>query len=91
MLHRLDSVIAYHPRITRRLGAERAPLGAATGARTSPAGRPTFRLGLLLGLVPPIVGFFGIPVEVRHVTLVSPDAIAAQHLGPGVRQQPGAR
>jgi hypothetical protein len=31
VLHRLDSVIAYHPRITRRLGAERAPLGPLLG------------------------------------------------------------
>lgn len=46
-------------------------------------------LGLALGLVPPIIGFFGLPLEVRHVTLVSGQvAVAAQTLGAQVWQQP---
>lgn len=89
VLHRLDSVIAYHPRFTRRLGAERARRWGRYWGENISSWTANVSLGLLLGLVPPIVGFFGIPVEVRHVTLVSGQiAVAAQHLGPGVWQQP---
>ncbi len=89
VLHRLDSVIAYHPRITRRLGAERARRWGRYWGENISGWTANVSLGLLLGLVPPIVGFFGIPVEVRHVTLVSGQiAVAAQHLGPGVWREP---
>ena len=89
VLHRLDSVIAHHPRSTRWLGPERAQRwGRYWGLHIS-SWTANISLGLLLGLVPPIVGFFGIPVEVRHVTLVSGQiAVAAQHLGAGVWQTP---
>ncbi len=89
VLHRLDSVIAHHPRSTRLLGRERARRwGRYWGSHIS-GWAANVSLGLLLGLVPPIVGFFGLPVEVRHVTLVSGQiAVAAQQLGPAVWQDP---
>ena len=34
-------------------------------------------LGLLLGLVPAVAGFFALPLEVRHVTLSTGQAAAA--------------
>ena len=34
-------------------------------------------LGLMLGLVPPIATFFGLPLDVRHVTLASGQLAAA--------------
>jgi len=89
VLHRLDSVIAYHPRCTRLLGARRARRWGTYWGENISGWTANVSLGLLLGLVPPIVGFFGIPVEVRHVTLVSGQiAVAAQHLGPAVWQEP---
>ena len=89
VLHRLDSVIAYHPRITRWLGAERARRWGRYWGHHISGWAANVSLGLLLGLVPPVVGFFGIPVEVRHVTLVSGQiAVAAQHLGPQVWHEP---
>lgn len=89
VLHRLDSVIAHHPRSTRWLGPERAQRWGRYWGQHISSWTANISLGLLLGLVPPIVGFFGIPVEVRHVTLVSGQiAVAAQHLGAGVWQTP---
>lgn len=89
VLHRLDSVIAHHPRSTRWLGAERARRWGRYWGQHISSWTANVSLGLLLGMVPPIVSFFGVPVEVRHVTLVSGQiAVAAQHLGDGVWQQP---
>ena len=34
-------------------------------------------LGLLLGLTPPVFGFFGLPLDVRHVTLSAGQVAAA--------------
>ena len=43
----------------------------------------------MLGLVPPIIGFFGVPFEVRHVTLVAGQIAASAHkLGAQVLHQP---
>lgn len=87
--HRLDSAIAYHPSVTRRLGAARAQRWGAYWHSHISGYTANISLGLMLGLVPPIVAFFGVPFEVRHVTLVSGQiAAAAQQLGPGVLQLP---
>ncbi|MBK6869054.1 MAG: recombinase [Burkholderiales bacterium] len=89
VLHRLDSVIAYHPRITRWLGAERAGRWSRYWSQHISSWAGNISLGLLLGLVPPIVSFFGIPMEVRHVTLVSGQiGVAVHELGTGVLGQP---
>jgi len=89
VLHRLDSVIAYHPRITRWLGAERARRWSRYWTQHISSWAGNISLGLLLGLVPPIVSFFGIPMEVRHVTLVAGQiGIAVHELGTSVLGQP---
>ena len=41
-------------------------------------------LGLMLGLVPPIAAFFGLPLEVRHVTLSTGQIAAALMAGGGL-------
>ena len=85
VFHRLDSVIAHHPRITRWLGAERAGRWASYWNTRISSYAANISLGLMLGLVPPVLGFFGIPFEVRHVTLVAGQVAAAAHeLGPQV-------
>ena len=89
VFHRLDSVIAHHPRITRRLGAARAGRWALYWRTKISSYAANISLGLMLGLVPPILGFFGIPFEVRHVTLVAGQVAAAAHeLGPQVLHRP---
>ena len=89
VFHRLDSVITYHPRITRRLGAVRARRGGPYWRQNISGYAANISLGLMLGLVPPFLGFFGIPFEVRHVTLVAGQIAAAAHeLGPQVIHRP---
>jgi site-specific recombinase len=77
VFHRLDSAIAWNPRIVARLGAARARRWAAwcRGNVSSTAGNVS--LGLMLGLVPALAGFFGLPLEVRHVTLSTGQLAAA--------------
>jgi site-specific recombinase len=75
--HRLDSAIAWNPRIVARLGAARA-LRWSRWWRANVSGlAANISLGLLLGLVPPLLGFFGLPLDVRHVTLSSGQLAAA--------------
>jgi site-specific recombinase len=75
--HRLDSAIAWNPRIVARLGAARAARWAAYW-RTHIAGfAANISLGMLLGVVPVVALFFGLPIEVRHVTLSTGQLAAA--------------
>jgi site-specific recombinase len=69
VLHRLDSAIRYNPRITRRLGAQRADRWAGFMRRHVSSFASNMSLGFMLGLVPPVLGFFGLALEARHVTL----------------------
>ncbi|MGB3069700.1 MAG: site-specific recombinase [Ottowia sp.] len=89
VFHRLDSVIAYHPRSTRLLGKERAVRWGRYWATHISGYTANISLGLMLGLIPPILRFFGIGFEVRHVTLVSGQIAAASvELGMQVLHQP---
>ena len=57
--HRLDSAIAWNPRIVARLGAgPRAALVGVLARPTSPASPRTSRSACMLGMVPPIARFF---------------------------------
>ena len=77
VLHKLDSALAYHPAITRRLG-KRLAQRCSHFMRTHVSGlAANISLGLLLGLVPAVAGFFGLELEVRHVTLVTGQLTAA--------------
>lgn len=68
-LHRLDSAMRYNPRITATLGADRANRWA-TFLRANISGLASnISLGFMLGLIPAFTGFFGLALEVRHVTL----------------------
>jgi site-specific recombinase len=69
VLHRLDSAMRYNPRITALLGVERARRWAGF-TRTHISGfASNISLGFMLGLIPAFAGFFGLGLEVRHVTL----------------------
>ena len=89
VLHRLDSAIAWNPRIVARLGAARAQRWARWWRANVSGLAANISLGLMLGMVPPLLGFFGIPLDVRHVTLGSGQLGAALGaLGFGLLAQP---
>ena len=85
VLHRLDAAIHYNPRITKAIGAKRAAR-CARFLRDNLSGlAANISLGFMLGLTPVIAAFFGLGLDVRHVTLSSGQmAAAASALGPEV-------
>jgi site-specific recombinase len=85
--HRLDSAIAWNPRIVARLGAARAQRWAAYWRKNISGFAANISLGLMLGIVPAVALFFGLPIEVRHVTLSTGQlAASVGALGVGVLQ-----
>jgi site-specific recombinase len=80
VLHRLDSAMRYNPRIGAVLGAERARRWADF-MRTHISG---FASNISLGLVPAFAAFFGLGLDVRHVTL------PAGQFGARVRSRPAS-
>jgi len=75
--HRLDSAIAWNPRIVATLGAARATRWAAYWRANISGFAANISLGMMLGIVPVVALFFGLPVEVRHVTLSTGQLAAA--------------
>ncbi|MGC8702207.1 MAG: site-specific recombinase [Thiomonas sp.] len=89
VLHRLDSALAWNPRIRRRLGPRRAARWAAWWRRNVGVIAGNVSLGLLLGLTPEFFRIFGIDLQVRHVTLSSGlFGAACASLGPAVVNDP---
>ncbi|MDO9315215.1 MAG: site-specific recombinase [Burkholderiaceae bacterium] len=86
--HRLDSAIAWNPRIVDRLGTARAQRWAIYWRTNISGFASNISLGLMLGIVPAVALFFGLPIEVRHVTLSTGQlAAAAAAQGLSVLQQ----
>lgn len=77
VLHRLDSAMRYNPRITATLGVARAHRWAAFTRDNISGFASNISLGLMLGLVPAFAAFFGLGLEVRHVTLSTGQLAAA--------------
>ena len=75
--HRLDSAIAWNPRIVARLGAARARRWGAYWRAHISGFASNISLGFMLGIVPVVALFFGLPIEVRHVTLSTGQIAAA--------------
>lgn len=89
VLHRLDSALRYNPRITATLGAERAARWAGFMRHNISGLASNISLGFMLGLIPPVTAFFGLGLEVRHVTLSAGQlAAAGAALGAEVWQLP---
>jgi site-specific recombinase len=85
VLHRLDSAMRYNPRITALLGNERAARWAGFMRKNISGFASNISLGMMLGLVPPVLDFFGLGLQARHVTLSSGQlAAAAAAYGPQV-------
>jgi site-specific recombinase len=85
VFHRLDSAIAWNPRIVAVLGQGRAQRWSRWWRANISGLTANTSLGFMLGLVPSLFGFFALPVEVRHVTLSTGQlAAAVGALGVGV-------
>jgi len=89
VLHRLDSAMRYNPRITRWLGAARAARWATFMRHNVSGFASNISLGFMLGLVPAFAAFFGLALDVRHVTLSAGQiGAAAAALGMPVLREP---
>ena len=89
VLHRLDSALRYNPRITRWLGRARAARWAHFARENISGLTANISLGFMLGLVPVFAAFFGLGLDVRHVTLSTGQVgVAASILGPQVLHLP---
>ena len=87
--HRIDSAIAWNPRIVARLGSARAQRWAVYWRTNISGFTANISLGLMLGIVPSVMLFFGLPIEVRHVTLSTGQlAAAVGALGFDILKQP---
>jgi len=80
---------AHNPRFTRVLGSERAGRWASWLRHNVSGLTANISLGFMLGIVPVVLGFFGLDLEVRHVTLSAGQvAAAAASLGWPVLHDP---
>lgn len=77
VLHRMDSALRYNPRIGRWLGAARAQRLADWLRLNISALAGNVFLGLMLGIVPVVLSFVALPIDVRHVTLSAGQLAAA--------------
>ncbi|WP_332741245.1 site-specific recombinase [Hydrogenophaga sp.] len=90
VFHNLDSAMQHNPRFTAVLGRIRAARWADFMRRNVSGLAGNISLGFMLGLVPAFMTFFGIGLDVRHVTLSAGQvAAAAMALGWGVFKESG--
>ncbi len=68
-LRRLREALSYHRRLVHAMGAARAARCAAWIEDHLASLVGNISLGILLGMTPIIAQFFGLPLDVRHVTL----------------------
>ena len=69
VLRRLDSALRWNPRILARVGPQRAAWWSTWWRDNISGIAANVSLGFMLGIVPVVMAFFGLPLEVRHVTL----------------------
>jgi site-specific recombinase len=85
--HRVPASIAQHP-IGQTIGADRMQRLAGWVDRNIGPWSTSISLGYLMGFTPEIFGFFGLPLDVRHVTLnTGMFAFAAARFGPSAFRQ----
>lgn len=83
VLYRLSPALAQHRALQRWLGPTRARRMAVWLERNIAGLAGNISLGFMLGLLPEIALFFGLPLDVRHVTLSTGQVTAAfAFLGP---------
>jgi site-specific recombinase len=77
VLHQLSAALAQHRRLQRGFGPTRAR-HLAVWLESNIAGLGgNISLGLMLGIIPSVAVFFGLPLDVRHVTLSTGQVTAA--------------
>jgi site-specific recombinase len=85
--HRIPASIAQHP-LRQTIGADRMKRVANWVDRNIGPWSTSISLGYLLGFMPVFAEFFGLPLDVRHVTLnTGMFAFAAARFGPSAFQQ----
>ena len=77
VFYRLDSAIAWNPRIIARLGRTRAQRWSGWWRAHISGLAGNISLGMMLGLLPALLAIVGLPIEVRHVTLSTGQLSAA--------------
>lgn len=89
VFHKLHSAMEHNPRFTNLLGRDRAARWA-NFTRTHISGlAANISLGFMLGLTPAFLQFFGLGLDVRHVTLSAGQVTAAAFaLGLDVLKEP---
>src|SRR5450830_1232773 len=88
-LRRLREALAHQRRLVHALGPTRAARWAAWLERHVATIAGNVSLGVLLGMTPVVAQFFGLPLDVRHVTLATGTLVAASaSLGWGVMSTP---
>lgn len=76
-LRRLRAALTHHRRLVHALGAARTQRWAAWLERHVAAIVGNVSLGIFLGMTPVVAEFFGLPLDVRHVTLATATLTAA--------------
>jgi len=74
---RLREALAHQRRLVHALGAARAARWACWLERQTGTIAGNLALGIALGMTPVLAQFFGLPLDVRHVTLASGSLVAA--------------
>ncbi|MEP6588730.1 MAG: recombinase, partial [Polaromonas sp.] len=77
VLHHLGSAMQHNPRFTAVLGTERAARWSAFMREHISGFASNISLAFMLGLIPAFTGFFGLELELRHVTLSTGQLAAA--------------
>ena len=77
VLNQLDSALRYHPRLRHWIGVSGADRVGLYLQRNISGLAANISLGLMLGLVPVFALFFGLDLDVRHVTLTAGQMAAA--------------
>jgi site-specific recombinase len=79
---RLPEALAHQPRLVYAFGAEAMQRAAGWFERNVAGLGGNIALGFLLGMTPVVAAFFGVPLDVRHVTLSTGSlALAASTTG----------
>lgn len=82
---RLPEAVAAQPRLVHAFGAARMQSAGAWLERNIAGMGSNIALGFMLGMTPIVAAFFGLPLDVRHVTLSAGSiALSAAALGVGV-------
>lgn len=86
---RIPEALAHHRRLRRLLGEERARRLSEAVLRHSAGIGGSIMLGVLLAVAPGVGSFFGLPLDVRHVTLsFGALSLAGSALGPEAVSSP---